>query len=60
MVNNMHHVNWCLQTFDSRAFALGGSNSSRFVPRDSADAAAGPPGSKPVSQKIYKFNFSIF
>lgn len=39
-----------LQAFDSRAFALGGTNSTRFVPRDTATADTGPPGSRAVSQ----------
>ena len=31
------------QAFDSRAFALGGSNSTRFVPRAASEPAAAAP-----------------
>lgn len=48
-MRNALNVCWTLQAFDSRAFALGGTNSTRFVPRDTADAAAGPPGGRAVS-----------
>jgi regulator of nonsense transcripts 1 len=35
-----------IRAFDSRAFALGGTNSMRFVPRDTATADTGPPSSR--------------
>ena len=46
-----------MQVFDSRAFALGGAHSSRFIPAAAANAGVRPPlprapGGRPVAPNV--------
>lgn len=52
-----HRLGARMQVFDSRAFALGGAHSSRFIPAAAANAGVRPPlprapGGRPVAPNV--------